>query len=495
MSTYLSASSALEDFFWHLLAQSGNGMLAVADYLGVHPMHLGLEIFFGLVLIYFVFQKSYKIPKQEPERLTDREIDQLVAEWNPSPLVPSLNDYQEWNETTIPTLASAPSAVVELEGGNKVLNFASTNFLGMAEDPEVKQTAVSALQTYGCGSCGPRGFYGTMDVHLELEKKIAEFMQTEASIVYSSGFATIASVIPAFSKVYDAIICDQGVSHAIQVGALLSRSKVSYFKHNDVKDLRRVLEEIKQDDAAKKKKVYRKFVIIEGLYYNYGDIAPLPEILKLKDEFHFHLVMDDSLGIGTLGANGRGSCEHWGVPTNKIDILTGNLGHSVGSLGGFGCGNKTVVNHQRLNASGYVFSASSPPYLVSSAIKAFSLIQEKPELLKKLKKNIAVFRKEIEGIQESGIVLSTLAEAPIVHLKLAEPSGDRFEDEKTLQAIVDEALEQGILLTRSQYVHSEKFLPPPSIRVAICATHGEKDVVKAAKIVKEAAHKVLSSKH
>jgi len=111
---------------------------------------------------------------------------------------------------------------------------------------------------------------------------------------------------------------DQGVSHAIQVGALLSRSKVSYFKHNDVKDLRRVLEEIKQDDAAKKKKVYRKFVIIEGLYYNYGDIAPLPEILKLKDEFHFHLVMDDSLGIGTLGANGRGSCEHWGVPTNKV---------------------------------------------------------------------------------------------------------------------------------------------------------------------------------
>jgi 7-keto-8-aminopelargonate synthetase-like enzyme len=102
------------------------------------------------------------------------------------------------------------------------------------------------------------------------------------------------------------------------VGALLSRSKVSYFKHNDVKDLRKVLEEIKQDDAAKKKKVYRKFVIIEGLYHNYGDIAPLPEILKLKEEFHFHLIMDDSLGIGTLGANGRGTCEHWGVPTNKV---------------------------------------------------------------------------------------------------------------------------------------------------------------------------------
>jgi serine palmitoyltransferase len=123
----------------------------------------------------------------------------------------------------------------------------------------------------------------------------------------------------AHRRLWDDMSCsDQGVSHAIQVGALLSRSKVSYFKHNDVKDLRRVLEEIKQDDAAKKKKVYRKFVIIEGLYYNYGDIAPLPEILKLKDEFHFHLVMDDSLGIGTLGANGRGSCEHWGVPTNKV---------------------------------------------------------------------------------------------------------------------------------------------------------------------------------
>jgi serine palmitoyltransferase len=205
--------------------------------------------------------------------------------------------------------------------------------------------------------------------------------------------------------------------------------------------------------------------------------------------------MDDSLGIGTLGANGRGTCEHWGVPTNKIDILTGNLGHSIGSLGGFSCGNKTVVNHQRLNASGYVFSASSPPYLVSSATKAISLIQEKPELLKQLRKNIAVFRKGIEGIQESGITVSTLVEAPIVHLKLAESSGDRFEDEKTLQAVVDEALEQGVLLTRAQYVHTEKFLPQPSIRVAICSTHEEKDVAKVAKVVKEAAQKVLSSKH
>jgi serine palmitoyltransferase len=203
-----------------------------------------------------------------------------------------------------------------------------------------------------------------------------------------------------------------------------------------------------------------------------------------------------------------------------------------------------------LNASGYVFSASSPPYLVSSATKAISLIQEKPELLKQLRNNIAVFRKGIEGttrlhrfvstnnahtdgfilstgIQESGITVSTLVEAPIVHLKLAESSGDRFEDEKTLQAIVDEALEQGtvsllacflfcanrpptltllllrfrslcctgVLLTRAQYVHTEKFLPQPSIRVAICSTHEEKDVAKVAKVVKEAAQKVLSSKH
>jgi len=417
----------------------------------------------------------------------------LVAEWNPTPLVPSLNEYQEWNETTVPTLVSSPSAVVELEDGLKLLNFASTNFLGMAEDPEVKKTAVAALQTYGCGSCGPRGFYGTMDVHLELEKKIAEFMQTEASIVYSSGFATITSVIPAFSKVYDAIICDQGVTHAAQVGASLSRSKVFYFKHNDVKDLRKVLEEIKREDAAKKKKVYRKFVIIEGLYHNYGDIAPLPDILKLKEEFHFHLIMDDSLGIGTLGATGRGTCEYWNIPATKLDILTGNLGHAIGSLGGFGCGDKTVVNHQRLNASGYVFSASSPPYLVSSALRAFSLLQEKPELLKKLKRNIATFRKEIDGIQQSGIVLNTLLESPIVHLKLAEPTGDRFQDEKTLQAIVDEVGKQGILLTRAQYVQSEKFLPPPSIRVAIAATHEEQNVAKAARSIKECAAKVLGS--
>jgi len=245
----------------------------------------------------------------------------------------------------------------------------------------------------------------------------------------------------------------------------------------------------------KKKKRYRKFVIIEGLYINYGDIAPLQEIVKLKEEFHFHLIMDDSFGIGVLGPNGRGTCEHWGVDTSQIDILAGSLGHSIGSLGGFTCGNKTVIFHQRLNSSGYVFSASSPPYLVSSAIKAISLIQENPDLIRALHAKVDILQRELAGIEHFGLRFrAAAAPVPVIHLRLTKPSGDRFEDERRLQAVVDEARKRGLLLSRAQYVDVEKFIPPPSIRLTVTVMHDDQEIVEAAAVIKKCAEVAIVDK-
>ncbi|KAL6070557.1 Serine palmitoyltransferase 1 [Balamuthia mandrillaris] len=478
----------------------------------LHPFHICLEAFFVIFIVYLLLQKSYKI-KEKPERLTDQEIDELVAEWEPLPLSPALSEFQKWSATTVPTITSDNGKLIEVNG-KEAINMATTNFLGMSSNPELKKTAENALRTYGCGSCGPRGFYGTMDVHLELEKKIAEFMGTEEAIIYSSGFATIASAIPAFSKVSDLIICDEGVAHALQTGIVRSRSKVVYFRHNDMSDLRRILQSIQQEDARMRRnpKLYRKFVVVEGLYANHGDIAPLKQLLLLKREFCFRLIMDDSFGIGTLGASGRGTCEHWGVDAREIDILTASMGHALGSLGGFCCSSNAVVFHQRLMGSGYVFSASSPPYIVAAALKAFELIDEHTGFLQqKLQDKVALFHKEMSDIERYGVTMQgTDPLSPIIHLRRLQnrsannredeqqegsskqlttaerKKAKRYEDEKYLQGVVDEALHRGLLLTRAHYTEVERFLPEPSIRVVISSVLEDEQIVKAAEIIKEA---------
>lgn len=491
------------------------------------PLHVTIEAICLIIIVYLWFQKSYKI-RERPETLTDQEIDTLVEDWEPEPLVPRLSEQQKWSDGKLHILKGAPSIEVELSDGSQAINFASSNFLGMADNPATKEAAIEALRTYGCGSCGPRGFYGTMDKHLECEARLASFMGTEEAIIYSSGFATVASSIPAFSKVFDLIICDAGVIHSIQTGVGLSRSKVVYFRHNDMTDLKRILEQTRKDDVDQKKKPYRTFVVIEGLYQNYGDVAPLKEIVALKNEYFFRIIMDDSLGVGTLGKTGRGTCEYWDVPTSAIDVLTSSLSHSLGSVGGFCAGARTVVFHQRLNASGYVFSASSPPYLVASATQALNLISESGgNLQKTLRENTRLFHDEVSGIEKVGLKpRGVCRDSPVIHFEIVKEFLDgrlkelqeeddekssegklkldrrfakkenikarqRLQEEKILQDIVDEALSKGVLFLRPSYVEMEKFMPGPSVRVMISTTQSEQHIRKAAAVLKECARNAL----
>jgi len=502
-------------------------LLDAFSFLDLDPLHVTIEAVCVIIIVYLWLQKSYKI-RERPETLSEQEIDTLVDEWEPEPLVPRLSEQQKWNDGKSRVLKSSPSAEIELEDGSSALNFASTNFLGMADHPKTKEAAIAALQTYGCGSCGPRGFYGTMDKHIECESRLASFMQTEEAIIYSSGFATVASAIPAFSKVFDLIICDSGVIHSVQTGVGLSRSKVVYFRHNDMADLRRILEQTRKDDVDQKKKQYRTFVVIEGLYQNYGDVAPLREIVALKNEYYFRIIMDDSLGVGTLGKTGKGTCEYWDVPTSAIDVVTSSLSHALGSVGGFCVGARTVVFHQRLNASGYVFSASSPPYLVASATQALNLISESGgEYQKLLHEKIQLFHEEIKDIEEVGLkVRGSFRDSPVIHFEVVKSAlGSKFKEieeeelktssegkvkldrrfakqesvkakqrlreEQILQNIVDEALQQGVVFLRPSYVEMEKFMPAPSIRINISLSHEDEHLRKAASVLKECTKKAL----
>jgi len=370
-----------------------------------------------------------------------------------------------------------------------VLHLARNNFLGMSGNKELENVAEQTMHKYGIGSCGPRGFYGTIDVHLLLEKKIAEFMRMEDAILYSSSFCTVSSAIPAFSKRGDLLICDKGVSHAVQTGVLLSRSRVFFFKHNDLDDLERILKETMPKD---KSDLVRKFVIIESLYYNYGDIAPLKQIMALKEKYCFRLIMDECYSVGVLGKTGRGLCEHAGVDPNEIEILTGALSNAFGAGGGFCCGSKQVVYHQRLNSSGYVFSASLPPFLAACAQASLDLLDKNPELLTSLAAKVVRFHAVLKTVP--GLVITSDVLSPVIHIRLAKSTGSRDTDEDALEAIVQHALDHDkVFLTRAKYIDNEKFPPPPSIRVCLNATMLDSDVDATGVAIKNAVKTVLSA--
>ncbi|KAJ1969265.1 serine palmitoyltransferase component, partial [Dimargaris verticillata] len=397
-----------------------------------------------------------------------------------------------------------------------------------------KDKAIHTLRKYGVGSCGPPGFYGTLDVHMDLEEKIAKFLNMQSAIIYSQGLTTTLSVIPCFSKRGDLIICDEAVNFGVQKGIQITRSQVRYFKHNDMADLERILKEIQAEDMATKRTVTRRFIVAEGLYINCGDLAPLPELVRLKEEYRYRLILDESYSFGVVGEHGRGITEHFGVPTEKVDLLIGSMCNALCSSGGFCAGRIELIEHQRLSGLGYVFSASLPAILAVYAIDGLDVLSSGrgPQILTRLRANAKIMAHGLRSLAQLGAIhllgggegegdhKSTTSnsneEMPIFHLKLGRswarthltlpgtlagipndprkplPTEARVAMDQVLQQIVDQAFDQGLLLTRAKYIASqERVVPDPSIRICVSAAHTEQVTRDATHIIREAVHQVL----
>jgi len=447
----------------------------------VNGYQLVLDVILFILFVYVLFRK----PKAPEKPLNEKEMEELIEEWEPEPLIPKggKTPMMELDEK-VPTISGTTTTHVTVEG-RQVLNLARNNFLGMISNPKVDEAATKALYKYGTGTCGPRGFYGSIDIHLDLEERIKKFMNSEDCVIYAYGFATVSSVIPAFSSRGDLLIVDKGVSYAVQTGVKLSRSDVIWFNHNDMKDLERILEQVRQKDIKSRREITRRFIVVEGVYFNCGDICPLPKIMELKTKYCYRLVMDDSYGIGVLGKTGRGTCEHYNVAVKDIEFLTGNLAAVTSSVGGFCCGSKAIIYHQRLNSSGYVYSASLPPLLAAASITSLDILDQNPNLLSQLRKNVELMHKGLSTIE--GITINGTLQTAVIHLRLAQSTGDRYQDEVILQNIVDEALANDVFLTRAKYVYDkEAFLPEPSIRITVSAANTEKQLNQALSVIKNA---------
>jgi serine palmitoyltransferase len=394
-------------------------------------------------------------------------VDDLIHDWTPDPLVPDVftptqNLDLEQSVTIIG--AAGPKMHIKLSDihGNArnlqdgiqeldVIAASSFNFLGYLNNQDLRQDAVKTLRSYGVGSCGPPGFYGTLDVHMALEKHIAHFLGTEQAIIYSQGFSTISSAIPAFAKRGDLLIVyvlscfmekltlfrDEAVSFAVQKGVQISRSTIKLFRHNDMAHLESLLKEVEADDKRHGRKITKRFIITEAIFANSGDIAPLPDLIRMKHEYKWRLIIEESLSLGVLGKTGRGLTEHFGIDASEVDMIAASMGNVLGSGGGFVAGSRPIVDHQRLSGQAYCFSASLPAVLAVTATETLQKMERDPRV-HVLRENTAAVRQILKcpGISVSGNDASALMHLRFSDRKLYFRSRD--EEEAALQRVVDE---------------------------------------------------------
>jgi len=311
-----------------------------------------------------------------------------------------------------------------------------------------------------------------------LKKNIAKFMGTNDCVIFSSEFQTIASVIPSFSKPGDFLVCDKGVSFAIQNGILLSRSTVKWFEHNDMVDLLRVLKSLNEVFRKQKNRV---FLLAESIYSNYGDLLDLKTVLKYKETYPFRIILEESFSIGVLGKTGRGLTEYIGVPSTKVEIITASLGNALGSVGGFAVGTVAIADHMRLNCSGYVFSCSSPPFISKSCTAALELLTSSSEIIQ-LRENIKTLHEGLTTCLNELVTFSS-AESPMVVLRLPDRSSgkrdrDRDRDYFILESIIEELFRRKILVTKVRFSKREAFIfnQGPHFKIAVTALHSKEDI-------------------
>jgi serine palmitoyltransferase len=312
-------------------------------------------------------------------------------------------------------------------------------------------------------------------------------MGVDDAILYSFGSATGSSVVPAFCKRGDVIVCDKGIGFSLQTGVNLSRADVRWFEHNDMADLERVLKQVTAGDKAKPNLALeqRRFIIVEGVYTNYGDIAPLNRIVDLKEKYLFRLILDESMSLGVLGASGRGALEHFNVDRVDVEIAIADLGNAFATVGGVCVGDRAVVSHQRLSGAGYCFSAAQPPFLATAATEAVKVLERSGVgLVHQCRTNVTAFRRALDmpALREAGWRVDGDILSPLMHIR-AEPA--RNVPERVFFEIQRACLAENVLIAAPRYVSAENFQPAPSIRIAISAAHDIAMIEKSARAVRK----------
>lgn len=359
-------------------------------------------------------------------------------------------------------ITSKQGPEVEMDG-HKVLMFGSNAYTGLTGDERVIEAAHKALDKYGSGCAGSRFLNGTLDIHVQFEKELAEFEHKDDALCFATGFSVNAGVIAMVVGRGDYIICDDRDHASIVDGRRLSFATQLHYKHNDMEDLERVLQKLPKEAI--------KLIVVDGVFSMEGDLAKLPEIVELKHKYNCSLMVDEAHGLGVFGKQGRGVCDHFGL-TDEVDLIMGTFSKSLASIGGFIAGDADTINFLRHSCRTYIFSASDTPAATAAALEALHILQEEPSRLEHLwdVTNYALKRFKEEGFEIGD------TESPIIPLYVRDI-------EKTFM-VTKLAFDNGVFIN--------PVIPPACapqdtlVRFALMASHTQEQVERGVQILKKA---------
>lgn len=340
--------------------------------------------------------------------------------------------------------------------GKRVLMFGSNCYTGLVNDPRIKEAAIEATKKYGTGCAGSPFLNGTLDLHKQLEARIAQYIGKEDVMIYSTGFGVNIGVVSTLTGREDYILIDEQDHASIIEGRRLSMSKCFKYKHNDMESLEKQLQRCEMDKV--------KLIVTDGVFSMEGDVAKLPEIVRLAKQYDAAVMVDEAHAIGVFGKGGRGVCDHYGV-TDDVDLIMGTFSKSFASLGGFIATDKEITNYLRHHSRSYIFTASITPASTAAALKAIDIMESEPELQENLWKltNMA-----LEGFRSRGFEIGNTS-TPIIPLYIRD-------DFKTFQ-ITRDLLNEGIFVNP---VVSPAVAPTDTlIRFSLMATHTPAQIEEA----------------
>ena len=337
--------------------------------------------------------------------------------------------------------------------GKKVLMFGSNSYMGLTYDKRIVEAAIAATRKYGTGCAGSRFLNGTLDLHVQLEKELAAFLGKEDCLVFTTGFTVNEGVIPTLVDRKDYIICDDRDHASIVDGRRLSFATQLKYKHNDMEALEKELKKCNPESV--------KLIIVDGVFSMEGDLAPLSEIVKLKEKYNASIMVDEAHGMGVFGRQGRGVCDHFGV-TDQVDVIMGTFSKSFASLGGFVAADSDTINWVRHTCRSYIFQASCTPASAAAALEALHIFQSEPERQENLWK---ITNYALDCFRQAGFEIGE-TESPIIPLYVRDT-------EKTFLS-TKMAFDEGVFIN--------PVIPPACapqdtlLRFALMATHTKEQV-------------------
>ncbi len=351
--------------------------------------------------------------------------------------------------------------------GKKVLMFGSNSYLGLTNHPKIKQAAIDAVNKYGTGCAGSRFLNGTLDIHIELEDRLAKFVGKDASLVYATGFQVNIGVISAVTGRDDYIILDELDHASIIEGRRLSFSNALKFKHNDMASLEKALKSCKPDKI--------KLIVVDGIFSMEGDIVKLPEIVELAKKYNASIMVDDAHSLGVIGKKGSGTASHFGL-TDDVDLIMGTFSKSLATIGGFIASDKDTINFLKHNSRSLIFSASITPASTACVLAALDVMEEEPERINQLWENT---RYSMDNFKLMGFDVGH-SETPIIPLYVR----DNFKTFKITKMLLDDGIFVNPVV--SPAVSSDASL----IRFSLMATHTREQIDEALEKIHKYAKKL-----